>query len=278
MDVESADEIDEFYDVLDTLHGLDASGGAVQTAQIYGTISIENISYADKDALSVRYPNITIDNEHYQSFKYFYSEDGTSLVGQMEYIDGVTQDSVPSYPAKQSTEQYSYTAIGWSESPNSSVADADVSESITQDKNYYVVYRADIRSYTIKFARGPKDGNNVIQTSTVQYGETPSYTGETPTTTHGSTTDFTFIGWSPQIEAVHGDATYYAIFQDNRPVTVKYLIKDMDSYTSDVETIGAYAFQNHTALETVETSATDIGQYAFSGCTNLKVVDLTNQD
>ena len=77
----------------------------------------------------------------------------------------------------------------------------------------------------------------------MQYGETPSYTGSTPTTTHGTTTEFTFTGWDPQIEVVHGDATYYAVFQDNRPVTVKYLIKDLDSYTSDdVETIGDYAF------------------------------------
>mgnify|MGYP006873020285 CR=1 FL=1 len=104
IEVDSVGDIEDFYDVLDTMHGLNASGGTVQTAQVYGTISIDKISYSDKQTLSARYSGIAIDNEHYQAFKYFYSEDGTTLIGSMEYLDGTTEDTVPGYPSKSSTE------------------------------------------------------------------------------------------------------------------------------------------------------------------------------
>ena len=56
----------------------------------------------------------------------------------------------------------------------------------------------------------------------VAYGETPAYTGETPTKTYTDQTGYTFNNtWSPAIHTVNGEETYVAQFNE---WTREYLI------------------------------------------------------
>ena len=84
--------------------------------------------------------------------------------------------------------------------------------------------------YTVRFENW--DGTE-LQSGGVVYGETPEYTGETPTRPADAQYTYSFTGWTPEITAVSGDATYTAAY----------------STTTNEYTV---TFQNHdgTALQT----------------------------
>ena len=63
--------------------------------------------------------------------------------------------------------------------------------------------------YTIKFKNW--DGS-VLQSTQVEEGQMPQYTGTTPTKPDDSQYTYTFSGWTPQIVAATADATYTATF------------------------------------------------------------------
>ena len=66
-----------------------------------------------------------------------------------------------------------------------------------------------IRSYTVTWLNYD---NSELGTTTVQYGATPSYDGETPTKPEDANNTYTFSGWTPAVAPVTGDVTYTAQF------------------------------------------------------------------
>lgn len=74
-------------------------------------------------------------------------------------------------------------------------------------------------SFTITFVN--EDGT-VLQTGQVVMGQTPSYTGATPTKDPDAEYSYTFAGWTPEITAVTGDATYTATYTST---VNKYAVK-----------------------------------------------------
>lgn len=63
--------------------------------------------------------------------------------------------------------------------------------------------------YSIQFL---DDDDQVLQDSLYQYGSMPVYTGPTPTKADDEHYTYTFEGWTPEIVAVTGDATYTASY------------------------------------------------------------------
>ena len=55
------------------------------------------------------------------------------------------------------------------------------------------------------------DGS-VIKTDTLSEGETPSYTGDTPTKASTAEFDYSFSGWTPEIAPIAGHSTYTATY------------------------------------------------------------------
>ncbi len=136
-------------------------------------------------------------NEYLITFK---NEDGTELqsskvaYGEMPVYNGET-------PTKKATDEFTYEFAGWSPA---------ISE-VTGDATYTATFNEVKRTYTIVFV----NANGVqLQASEVEYGETPAYTGETPTKAADAQYTYSFTGWTPKIARVTGNATYTATFSE----------------------------------------------------------------
>ena len=128
----------------------------------------------------------------------FVDEDGTELArysleyGALPVYNGET-------PTKADTAQYDYEFAGWS----------PAIKKVDGDQTYTATYSETLRSYTVTWVN--EDGTE-LKVDTVDYGVVPTYTGATPTKAATAQYTYTFAGWTPEIAAVTGEATYTATY------------------------------------------------------------------
>lgn len=127
----------------------------------------------------------------------FKNDDGSTLK-TVTVNHGVTPSYGSTNPTKAATAQYSYTFKAWSPALYAA----------NKNQTYTATYNSTVRSYTIRFL----NGSTVLQTGSVKYGTTPSYTGSTPTKSSTAQYSYTFSGWSPAIYAVNKAQDYTAQF------------------------------------------------------------------
>ena len=182
----------------------------------------------------------------------FVNEDGTVLQSEeLEY------DTMPVYkgenPTKAATAQYSYTWTGW---------DSEI-VTVTSDATYTATYTSSINKYTVTWKN--EDGTTLETDSNVTYGTTPEYNGAQPTKAQDAQYTYKFKGWTPEIIAVEGNATYTAEFE---AVTRSYTIKFVDEDNNVLqETEVAYGETPVYNGETPVKASTVQYTYEFSGWT-----------
>lgn len=210
-EAEDADEIETLLSKLDDMRGLDENGNNVETAQVSGTIHTDSLTGAQIADYNSRYPHLVVVADHTESTLTYMSTDNTTVYSTETVYDG-GNGTLTNNLTKASTAQYSYTANGWSLTPNGET-DANALVGVTADRTVYPAFTATVRTYTATFVKASDDGGGTLYTqSNIPYGTTPTYGGSTPTTTKGDATTYPFEGWTPALSGITGNTTYTAVF------------------------------------------------------------------
>lgn len=138
----------------------------------------------------------------------FYGANGEILSAE-ELADGESF-SVPSVPASLEDAQYHYDYVGFSTTPEGEPV--EIPETVQgADLVFYAVYTKTLRQYKITFDFG--NGTPPLERM-LDYGTLPTLP-PSPTRDATETTVYTFLGWSPTVTTVKGDATYEARWQES---------------------------------------------------------------
>lgn len=271
---ENAADILAFYDLLDTMRGLDENGNNTEKAQVSGTFTIAELTNDELTEVRERYPNIRIQYEHTHSNVYFYDDSGNTLLKTVTVYDDGDAAYSGSNPTKASTAQYNYSFSGWSLTAGGA-ANANALKAVVSDRNVYAAFTSTVRKYTVRFY----NGTTLVQTvSEVPYGSNASYTGDTPAKTDvEKPEDYEFTGWNPSPNGITGNTDCYAQYRFIGFISVGIVERSISGdYTNDrVTTVGAYAFQNCSGLTSVSfPNVTSIGDYAFNAAHKLAKADL----
>ena len=278
LTLSTTSQVEDFYDYLDTMRGLDESGGNLDKAVVSGTITgLGIITGAWLAQMYERYPNITIEFEHISSNLYYYTYNGSELL----YTETITDGGDGTYtgqPTRQADDRYTYTFAGWTTTPNTNVEE-NATKHVTADRNVYAAYEAEGQKYTVTFKNYISASASVtLQTVTnVLYGGTAVYTGETPVHYEGAES-FEFIGWNPSNENITSNTICYAQYRDLRSPLIQYVVGTLEEYVSNTNTdkIAEYAFRYLTTLKTITAPIVSIEPYALNNTGNVETIDFIN--
>ena len=202
---ETTQEVEDFFDYLDTMRGLDEGGLVTDNPVVAGTITgLGTITGAWLAEMNSRYPNVNITYEHINSVLSYYSYDGSTLLHTETISDG-GNGTWNGSPSRTSTAQYSYAFTGWSRYEDQTTADPTATKAVAADRTVYAAYTATLRTYTITWRNA--DNTTLETDENVPYGTMPTFDGATPTYQGETST-----GWQPTVAAVTGNQTYTALY------------------------------------------------------------------
>ena len=179
----------------------------------------------------------------------FVNEDGTVLQsGEVAYGEEPAYSGAT--PSKAADAQYTYSHLGWTPEI----------VPVTGDATYTATYTSTVNEYTIKFVN---DDGTELQSVKVTYGETPSYTGATPTKEATAQYTYAFDKWTTEIVPVTGEAIYTATYTSTvNKYTVKFVNEDGTVLQSGEVAYGEKpAYSGATPTKAADAQYT----YSFSG-------------
>lgn len=198
---DKAADVETFYDLLDTMRGLDENNNNMDKVQISGRIHIPVLLASELASLRSRYQHLTITYDSLGYVVKYINYNGnllyeTIIAENAVAIDPVASGLIP-MPTKPSDEGHTYTYIGWSSLPV-----------IVRDITITAQYRTNPRHFAVNFY----DGNTLLETVSVEYGENATYTGEW---------DEAWIGWTPRPFNITSDTNCYVA---RKPGSASYTI------------------------------------------------------
>ena len=190
-------------------------------------------------------------------------------------------------PEDPSKENHAF--LGWFE-PYANEAFDFENTTISEDITLTAQWK--LNSYTITWKN---DDGTLIDTTTVEYGTTPTHAD--PTKAADAQYSYSFAGWTPEITTVTGAATYTATFTAipvfgtptfKLPASTKTVGKSsfeglpmtIVEIPSGCTSIGANAFKDCKSLTQIRipASVTSIDTTSFDGCVNVLVYGTANSE
>jgi hypothetical protein len=182
-----------------------------------------------------------------RTYTVYWEVNGSTIKTDLLVFYGTLPHYVGPTPTKVSTNLYDYTFSDWS--PAISV--------VTQDITYVALFTQTTRLYTINWL----NGSDVLQSSALAYDAFPTYQGPTPTLVPTAQFFYSFMGWTPSMHAVDGDATYTAIFTSTlRSYTISWEVNGTIVETDDNVDFGLTPTYNDSVALTKAADA----QYTYS--------------
>ena len=214
-------ETESILSILDTMRGLDETGGNVATAQISGTIHTPNITGAELASFQARYPYVTFTYDHITSNLNYYTWDGGTLLYTEAIVDGGDGGSYTGQPARAATERATYSFIGWSLSTDSTQVSPNWYKAVTADRNVYAAYSITGLTY-LKYYN--YDGSELLYTETIQNGgDGGAYTSQ-PARAATERAEYTFVGWNTSQNATTNDVNCTKTVSTDRNIYAAYSV------------------------------------------------------
>ncbi len=222
------------------------------------------------------------------------NDDGSVLETDLNVEEGTLPIYDGETPIKDKTAQYSYVFKGW---------DKAVAK-VTGDTTYTATYTSSVNSYKVTWEN--YDGS-VIKSEMVEYGTTPSYSGERPAKAADFDHVYVFDGWNEDVAPVKGEVVYKAKYltEDNNLLyqlsddggyhvsadkdnTKQDIIKSLiipDTYDDgvngvrDVTVVEDFIMDGSDSLTSLSIGANveEIYGYTFVGCSLLTSVSVGNK-
>ena len=159
---------------------------------------------------------------------------------------------VPETPAKEPTEEHTYTFKGWEPKV----------EDVRKDADYTAVFEENRRTYRITWL---KDDGSVLEVTEVPYGDMPA--APSPVKEDTAEKHFDFAGWEPEVTEVTGEAVYQAVYTETiREYAVRFVDEDGTELLSSVYACNTPA-EEITLPEAPVREDTAEFTYAFAGWT-----------
>ena len=170
----------------------------------------------------------------------------------------VAYGKIPTHanPTKAETVGFTYTFTKWTPTITA----------VTGNATYRAKYSSTRKSYTITWLN--EDGS-LIDKTTVEYGKTPTHANPTKAATAEFT--YTFAGWTPNVVAVTGDATYTATFNSS---VNKYSIS-ATAINGSVNGVGTYPYGTQVKLTAVPNYGYHFTQWSDGNTNNPRTFVLT---
>lgn len=217
-------ETDAILDILDTMRGLDETGGNVATAQVSGTIHTPSITATELAAFEARYPYITFTYDHISANLNYYTWDGSTLLETEVIVDGANTASYSGQPTRSDDYNYSYEFAGWNTTQDAHVAEAAALTGVIRNRNVYAAYSV-TPIYHLKYYT--YDGGELLYDEAFVGGnDTGTYSG-TPARAQTVHEAYTFVGWSTSQNATAAESGALTIGTANKNVYAAYSVTQL---------------------------------------------------
>ena len=165
--------------------------------------------------------------------------------------EGSMNQQTFTYDVAQALNQNTFTRTGYSftgwntqaDGSGSTYVDKAEVQNLTTEAGANITLYAQWTANTYIITFVDEDGITILQSSEVKYGETPVYSGNTPTKESTAEFDYAFAGWDPEIAIVTGDATYTATYTaTKRSYTLTVALAEGCEGKGEVSGSGSYEY------------------------------------